>query len=472
MTNRTRSIALGAALMIAVAACGGGGDDAGSGPDGTASGTPTTSNLPACPIGAIDDATTPVEITFWHAMTRANEEALVNLTDAFNASQDDVKVTLVNQTTYDDTFTKYRAGLGSGELPDLVQIEDTGLQLMVDSQSVLPAQSCIDATDYDLGDHIPRVVDYYTVEDVLWPMPFNVSNPVLYFDRAVFEKAGLDPDDPPATFAEVRTASEAIVASGAAKAGIAIKLDPWVLEQWLALGGDPYVNNGNGRDARATAAAFDSDTGLEIFTWLDEMVDDDLGIVTDASGFDNLFAVGNGEVAMTIETSAALGTISQVFASGQYEHVQLGVAPMPGPSGDGGVLVGGAALYLVQRSEPAEQEAAWRFASFLNEPESQATWAAASGYVPIRKSATELPAMTSIWSATPAFRVAYDQLVSGAQNDATAGPVIGDYQGVRDAVRDALQSMLSEGVAPADALANAKKAADAAIEEFNARIGA
>lgn len=472
MTTRTRTIALAAALMIAVAACGGGDDDAGRGPDGAASGTPTTGNLPACPIGAIDKTTTPVGITFWHAMTRANEEALVKLTDAFNASQDDVKVTLVNQTSYADTFTKYRAGLGSGELPDLVQIEDTGLQLMVDSQSVLPAQSCIDATGYDLSDHIPRVVDYYTVQDVLWPMPFNVSNPVLYFDRAVFEKAGLDPDDPPATFAEVRTASEAIVASGAAKAGIAIKLDPWVLEQWLALGGDPYVNNGNGRDARATAAAFDSDTGLEIFTWLDGMVDDDLGIVTDPSGFDNLFAIGNGETAMTIETSAALGTITQVFSTGQYEHVKLGVAPMPGPDGEGGVLVGGAALYIVQRSEPAEQEAAWRFASFLNEAQSQATWASATGYVPIRMAATELPAMTSIWAETPAFKVAYDQLISGVQNDATAGPVIGDYQGVRDSVRDALQSMLSEGVAPADALANAKKAADAAIEEFNARIGA
>ncbi len=33
-------------------------------------------------------------------------------------------------------------------------------------------------------------------------MPFNVSNPVFYFDKNAFRKAGLDPDKPPATLDE------------------------------------------------------------------------------------------------------------------------------------------------------------------------------------------------------------------------------------------------------------------------------
>ena len=48
----------------------------------------------------------------WHSMPAANEETLQQLTDQFNASQGDVQVKLVNQTSYDDTLTKYRAGLG------------------------------------------------------------------------------------------------------------------------------------------------------------------------------------------------------------------------------------------------------------------------------------------------------------------------------------------------------------------------
>jgi len=471
--HRNRLAVIGLVAALALAACGGG-DDSTAGGDGSdgGNGGDGKSALPECPLGAIDKAgATPVKITVWHAMTRANEETLQALTDDFNKSQSDVKVKLVNQTSYTDTLTKYKAGLGTGDLPDLVQIEDTGLQLMLDSQSILPAQSCIDAEDYDLSDHVQRVVQYYSVKGVLYPVPFNVSNPILYYNRKAFEKAGLDPDAPPTSLDDVRRAAEAIVDSGAAKFGFALKTDPWFLEQWLAKAGMPYVNNDNGRTERATATAFDSDAGREIFTFLDSMVADGLAQNTGEGGFDNLLALGNDSAAMTIDTSAALGTISQVLGEGQFPNVELGAAAMPGPVGEGGILVGGAALYIVNKTSPEHQEAAWRYAKFLNEPQSQATWSAGTGYVPIRRSATELEPLASQWRDEPAYRVAYDQLISGVENVATAGPVIGDYVGVRKAVSDALSSMFSQGTDPAAALARAAQGGDAAIEEYNARIG-
>jgi len=469
--HRNRLAILGLTTALTLAACGGG-DDSSTGGSGGTSGDGAKPDLPECPLGAIDKAgAKPVNITFWHAMTRANEDTLKALTAEFNSSQSDVKVKLVNQTTYTDTLTKYKAGLGTGDLPDLVQIEDTGLQLMLDSRSVLPAQSCIDAEKYDLSDHVQRVVQYYSVNDVLYPMPFNVSNPILYYNKKAFEKAGLDPDKPPTTLEEVRTAAQAIVDSGVTEFGFAFKTDPWFLEQWLAKAGMPYVNNDNGRASRSTATAFDTDAGREIFTFLDSMVTDKLAQNTGEGGFDNLLALGNGGAAMTIDTSAALGTITEVLGSGQYPDVTLGAGAMPGPVGEGGILVGGAAIYIVNKTSPEHQEAAWRFAKFLNEPQSQATWSAGTGYVPIRQSATELEPLKGQWQKDPAYRVAYEQLLAGVENVATAGPVIGDYVGVRKAVSDALSSMFSQGTDPAEALAQAAKGGDAAIEEYNARIG-
>src|SRR4029450_13121040 len=96
-------------------------------------------------------------------------------------------------------FEKYVAGLSTGDLPDIAQIQDISLQQMIDSGTVLPAAACVKADKSDLSDHLERVVDYYTVEGTLWPVPFNVSNPVLYYDKAKFRAAGLDPEDPPAT---------------------------------------------------------------------------------------------------------------------------------------------------------------------------------------------------------------------------------------------------------------------------------
>jgi sn-glycerol 3-phosphate transport system substrate-binding protein len=303
-----------------------------------------------CPVNALDKADTPVDITFWHATNAANTEALERLTADFNQSRPDVNVTLINQTTYEDSLTKYVAGLSTGDLPDLVMIEDTGLQQMIDTESVLPAQACVKADKYDLSDHIERVLDYYTVDGTLWPMPFNVSNPVFLYNTMAFEKAGLDPDDPPSTLEEVKEAAQQLKDSGATnQAGFSLKLDPWYLEQWLAKAGRPYVNNANGRKGRATAAVFDVKAGVEIFSWMQDMVDSGLAVTNEAEGasaFDNLLAIGADNAGMSIDTSASLGTITQVLGSGQYPNVSLGVAPMPGPTGKGGVLVGGAALYM------------------------------------------------------------------------------------------------------------------------------
>lgn len=428
----------------------------------------------SCPIGALAKAKgKPVEIVMWHSMNRANEEALQRLTDQFNASRSDVRVRLLNTTSYQDTFVKYRAGLSSGDLPDIVQIEDTGLQGMIDSQSIVPIAACVKADRYDLSDFIPRVIDYYTVRRTLYGMPFNVSNPVLYYNKQAFQRAGLDPASAPKTLEEVRAAAQKLVDTGTTKFGYSIKLDPWYLEQWLAKAGKPYVNNGNGRKKRATAVVFDTKVGREIFAWLDGMVDDKLALNTGPpeGNVDNLLAIGAGNSAMTIDTSASLGTILQVLGSGQFPNVTVGVAPMPGPQGKGGVLVGGAALYIPKHSSPEKRAAAWEFIKYLNEPASQAQWSVGTGYVPIRKSALDEPVLKDAWARVPEYRVAYDQLVTGVQNVATAGPVIGAYREVRDAVQNAMTAMLTQGTDPKTALAQAAAKANEEIAAYNARVG-
>jgi sn-glycerol 3-phosphate transport system substrate-binding protein len=353
-----------------------------------------------------------------------------------------------------------------------VLLEDKETQQMIDSQAVVPAQACVEADDYDLSDHLTRVIDYFTVDGALWPMPFNVSNPVLYYNKAAFQAAGLDPDDPPATLDEVREASQTIVDSGATRFGWAMKLDPWLLEQWTAMAGEPYVDNGNGRDARATQVEFDNDAGLAAFEWIADMVESDLAENTGPpeGNINHYLAVGNRTSAMTADTSAALGTILAALGAGQFAGVELGVGPLPGLPGDGATFVGGGANYIVRGDDPAKVEAAWRFAKYLNEPEVQARWAR-SGYIPIRESATELPAVQRLWRQTPEYRVAYDQLATDVDSVAAAGPVIGDFTGVKDVVTDAMERMLTNGTPPDEALAEAKTEADDVIADYNTRAG-
>jgi sn-glycerol 3-phosphate transport system substrate-binding protein len=451
------------ALTLVVAACSGGDDDAGGGGGGGGG------DLPECPLAALDDATEPVEITFWHTMTRTNEEALVSLTDAFNGSQSDVKVSLVNNNDSNDQHEKYLAAINTGnELPDLMQSQEFYLQQMVDTQTVLPAQSCLEAGDVDTADFVDRTLAYYEIEGVQWALPFAVSEPILLFNRAAFEQAGLDPDAPPTTFDDLRNAAQALVDAGY-EAGLALKLDAWHLEQMLAWQGEPFVDNGNGRESRATEVAFDTETAVDTFAFLKGLVDDGLATTYSADGFDNLLGVATGAAGMTIDASGSLGTIVAVRDSGQYPDVDVAVAPVPGREDDGGVLVGGSGLY-VSAQDPAKQAAAWRFTDFLTSAESQSKWAAATGFIPVRESATELPELQQRWTEIPGFRVAYDEIAEGPENEATAGPAIGDYRGVRRVVQDAESKMYLEDLSPEDAIAEAAEKSNEAISSYNSRI--
>ena len=473
MRPRSQLLATGVALSLLFAACGGGGDDDGGGGGGGGDGAGAV-NPADCGFDELAAATKPVEITFWHAMARANVDAVKELVKRFHASQDDVRVKLVQQPGYQESLTKYKAGLSTGDLPDVIQLEETTVQVMLDSQSTIPMQACVDADSYDLTDFLPRATAYYSTDDVLRSMPWSVSNPILMFNVSAFEKAGLDPANPPDTLEEVRAASQKIVDSGAAKYGVALRIEPYINEFLFAKSGATYVNNGNGRKARATAAQLDSDIGLQIWTWWKSMVDDGLALNTggEAGNIDHLLAIGNKQAAMAFEASGVLGTIREVLESGQFPGVVMGAGPLPALTSGGGVPVGDGSLWIPKASSPEKRAAAWQLIKFLSEPAQQAYLSFAGGYVPIRKSAPDDPQLAETWSATPIFRVAYDQLVSGPLDDATVGSVIGDYQGVRDAVRDGLTAMLAQGKSPQEALAQAQSAADAAIQEYNTRVGA
>jgi len=176
---------------------------------------------------------------------------------------------------------------------------------------------------------------------------------------------------------------------------------------------------------------------------------------------------------MAFETSAALGTISAVLAGGTVSNVELGVAPFPAPTANanGAVGVSGGSLFMVNKSAPAKQAAAWKYLKFLDEPESLTTWAIGTGYLPIRKASATSAPMQQYWQENPEYKVAYDQLASGPTTVATSGSVIGNYTGARDALRDAENSMFLNGTDPKSALKDASKNATEAIDDYNSKLG-
>ena len=441
---------------LAAPACGGGG---GGGVD-----------IGGCPTGLVDKATSPVTIDFWFSEQAANQDTVLRMVDRFNSVQDRVRVKAAFQGSYDESASKYLAALRGGDLPDIAQVVDFETQRIIDSRSVAKAQDCIDEEAYDLSDYLPRVIAYWSVGGELWSYPYTAAADVLYYNELAFQKAGLDPALPPKTLEDVRAFSQRLVDAGVTDHGIAIEMHSWTVENWLSKADQVIVDNGNGRDARATRAVFDTDTTRSLFAWIDDMIDDGLAVNVgrNPSGADTLLTIGSGDAAMTHGSSAAMRSVFGVLESGEFPDVKVGVAPMAGASG--GVVVGGASLFIVNKSPAIEQEAARIFARWLNEPEQQAEWHIGSGYIPLRKSTSELPAIRDFWQANPQFRVAFDELSGRDVTAANAGAVVGPFIEVRRAIVEAMESMVLQGVSPEDAVRSAGSTATDAIERYNDRL--
>lgn len=464
------AVATSLAAASAVAGCSGTG---GGSPAAGASHAAATAKAPAsaCALSALRHHHGTVHVDLWESMHTANGKTLAALTAKFNSSQHEVHVTLTTQASYTDTWTKYQAGLGNGQLPDVVQLTSTDLQGAVDSRSILAVGSCIAADHYKTSDFIPRVLNAFKVGGVQEGMPFAISTPVLIYNKLAFAAAGISA--PPATLPQMVADAQTLKAHGS---GMGLKLDPWHLETWLATANQLFVDHANGRKGRATKAVFDDATGRAIWGALDQMVKSGAATTNPAQGpsqYDNLLGIGSGQYGMTIDTSAVLGTVTAVLANGTYPNVQMGVAPFPVLSTKvtGGLEPGGSALYISNRVPKLQQAAAWEYIRFLDSPASQATWAAGTGYIPIRTSATRSATVQGLWQREAGYKVAYDQLVHGGSTPATDGSAIGPYPQVRQAELTAEEAMLTHGTSPATAVAAAAHEIDQILSRYNQRVG-
>jgi len=451
-----RFVFFAAILSLVLTACGGGGEPAGK-----------------------EAVSGPVNVTFWHSETASANDNLVKLVDRFNASQNEVKVRPIYQGNDWDLPLKLIAGMPSGNVPTIAYMSEPYTPPMIDSGEITPIQEYIDRDKYDLSDFAPAAIAYYTVDDTLYAMPCGLAVPLMYYNKIPFREVGLDPEQPPKDLDEVRAASEKLVqrdsAGNVTRFGFALEIHPWYVELTLAGAGELYVNNDNGRDGIATEVAFDNDAGRKLFRWWHDMVQDGLAlnIGVDPTGANGLLAVGARKAVMVFSTSSALRSVMDVLEKG-IEGVEIGVAPVPGipgkvPEGSPGVY--GRSLWIMSARPEKERDAAWKFIKWFAEPEQQAEWFAGSGYLPVRNSAYDLPAAKDIIARYPQFQLPADLFAKTATTTAALGPLLGPFQQVRDAVVEAIESIVSGSASPDEAMAAAVKESNAAISEYNRRMG-
>jgi len=343
-----------AAAVVALAGCaGGGGEGQGGGGD-------------VGPEG-LDDGTT---LSMWtRAATQAQSEAFV---EAYNASHENqVELTVIPT---DDYQAKVGAAAGAQNLPDLFAADVVFVPNYTSQGLFTDITDRIASLDF-ADDIVQSHIDVGTYEDRQYVLPHTMDLSVMFWNKTLYEQAGLDPEAPPTTLEEFAEQARAVDALGGDVNGTffggncgGCAVFTWWPSVW-ADGGEVLNEEGT----EATLDTPEMESVFEIWRGLvaDDVVAPGFREETGAT-WTGVFPEGNVGVMPMPSTTIGL----------MPDDLDFGVAPLPGVEGGESTFVGGDSIGIAASSEKAD--AAWNFLAWTMSDEAQLEVVAQNGDVVAR----------------------------------------------------------------------------------------
>jgi sn-glycerol 3-phosphate transport system substrate-binding protein len=353
----------------------------------------------------------------------------------------------------------------------MFQMFELGTTYLVGSGYCVPFQDLLDADPYiNLEDIEPALRNYYTYDGKMVCIPFNPSTAIMYFNKTAFTEAGLDPANPPRTFDDIAAIADKLTLKDGDKVtrhALGLYIYGWFFEAFLAGLDALYVNNDNGRTARATAIDYDQNgAGKIIMEKWKKLVDDGVIYNFGTNGNDAQAAFVAGQTAMNFGSTASLTTITS--AVGDAFEVGTAYLPSMADSSTGGIIIGGANLWIVKNPDAQRQADAWDFLKYATSAEVSAKFSQATGYFCANMKAYETESMKGYLEAHPNFATAINQLHNSPDSFATRGASVGVMPELRAIFQENMELVLQGAMSVDDALAEMASAGNAAIESYNA----
>lgn len=410
-------------------------------------------------------ASAQTTVEFWHSFGDAKRSGWIQArADEFNKANPNVKVVPSYKGSYNDSLQATILAARQGKAPALVQIFEVGSQLALDSGAFQPVSG---VKNVDFGDYLKPVINYYTIGGKVNSLPFNSSSPVLYFNKNLMVKAGLDPKNPPTTFGALKKACEKIDAAKLDAKCFGMSLNGWFVEQWMAQQGATLLNNDNGRKARASESNLTDKAAANIFQFFKDLQSKGwytyTGKLEDWDGSDAIFT--GQKAVFHITSTADIGNNLEKARAAGFD-MGVGVLPIPDGSKRGGVVIGGASLWIPKSVGKQEAEGALDFALYMTNTKNMADWHKLTGYYPVRQSSIEELRKEGWFSKTPLQLVAFNQLTQTVPSPATAGALNGSAIQTRKIIEEGIQKVLG-GASVDAALRDTKARVDAALADYN-----
>ncbi|HEX6354690.1 sugar ABC transporter substrate-binding protein [Actinophytocola sp.] len=318
--------------------------------------------------GSVDDGTT---ITMWtRAPTATFSQTLI---DAYNAShKNKVELTVFPADSYQQ---KVGTAAGAKQLPDVLAADvvyapnyaSKGVYLDLTARvNTLPFKDTL----------APAHMKTATHDGKNYGVPHDIDLSAVFYNKVLFTRAGLDPEKPPTTMAEMVDYAEKISALGDVSGYFFGGACPGcqLFTSWPMI----WASGGEVLNEEGTASTIDNSTAAQVYGLLRKMYAD--GVVPPAakneSGPTWTELFGQGKIGIQPMGATGLQGIEE------GPNLQVGVAPIPGLNGGSSSFVGGDVLGISSNSQHAA--AAWDFISWTLSEDAQVEVIAKSKNITVR----------------------------------------------------------------------------------------
>jgi sn-glycerol 3-phosphate transport system substrate-binding protein len=411
-------------------------------------------------------ATAKTEIQWWHSMAGFLGERVKEIATKFNTSQTEYEVNAVYKGTYPETLTSGIAAYRAKTHPHILQVFEVGTQTMLSSGALYPVFQLMNDQGIKINwaDFLSVVKSYYSYKGNLYSMPFNSSTAILYYNKSIFRKAGLDPEKAPTTYEEIEKYGKACVLSGATKIGFTVAWPSWTLmENMHAWHDQPFADQENGFAGLATQLKINGRLGGQILDLLSRWKDQGI-FAYSGRGSKGDQPVINGEAAIGLASTALVGTLTKTA------KFEWGTGNLPRIAGYpvGNSIIGGASLWVMKGHKPEEYKAVAKFLEFLGKPEQQAWWHAQTGYLPVSNSALKALTATGHFKKNPNMWTAFAQITKGKTTKNSQGIRLGNLAAIRDVIEGEMENVVAGKKTSQQGLDDAVKKSNELLKEFAA----
>ena len=408
----------------------------------------------AASTALVNPAAAETELTMYYpiAVGGALTEVVDGIVAEFMAENPDVTVNAIYAGNYDDTRIRALSALNSGEPAQLAVMFSIDAYDLIEQELVVPFDELVEGEEGQawLNSFYPALMANGQIEGQTWGIPFQRSTIVAYYNRDMFEAAGLDPDQAPTTWEELVSMGQALTNDDTYGLMIPSTGYPYWMFQALAIQNGEEVMSNDG-----LTTYFDNPTVVETLE------------------FWNALSTEHG---IMPEGTVEWGTLRQAFLEGQTAMMwhstgnlravrdnaefDFGVAMLPGNVRLGSPT-GGGNFYVFEDTTEEERDAALRLIQFMTSPEQAAAWSIATGYMGVSPAAYETEALQAYVEGFPAALVARNQLEHAVAEFSTF-----ETARVREGLNNAIQAALTGSMSAEDALAEAQAAAERLLAAY------